>query len=241
MKLDYTQDSAGMYKLRKSDFDDIALMILREHLASMVDIPQEVDIGYLIKDCFFLNVHSKHLSADKSVLGLVAFEDTRIPCYDLSFSPAVLDLCAGDIVVDLSLSGRRQFPRRRFTLAHELSHWILHRSYHSPINQEFALRKESYVSCDSSTIESVSVMMKSDFDREEWQANSLAASLLMPKFPFLQIAHEKLRRYFGDAAEVYNKADNPTNYYEAVGILATVFNVSIKATEIRLDNLNLLA
>lgn len=31
MKLNYEQEANGMYKLRKPDFDDIALELLREH------------------------------------------------------------------------------------------------------------------------------------------------------------------------------------------------------------------
>jgi hypothetical protein len=111
-----------MYKLHKPDFDDIALELLRKHLSTVIDIPCEIDINYLIRDCLYLDVYSKRLSPDKSVLGLVAFDDTTIPCYDLHFNPTTFDVYAGNIVIDLSLSGQRQLPRRRFTLAHELSH-----------------------------------------------------------------------------------------------------------------------
>jgi hypothetical protein len=45
-----------MYKLHKTDFDDIALMLLQEYLASVVDRPREVDINYLSKDCLYLDL-----------------------------------------------------------------------------------------------------------------------------------------------------------------------------------------
>lgn len=85
MKLNDEKKANGMYKLHKTDFDDSALTLLREHLASMVDSPREVGINYLIKDCLYLDIFCKHLSADKSILGLVAFEDTTTPCYNLHF------------------------------------------------------------------------------------------------------------------------------------------------------------
>ena len=94
MKLNYEQEANGMYKLRKPDFDDIALELLREHLATAIDSPCEIDINYLIRDCLYLDVYSKHLSPDKSVLGLVAFDDTTIPCYDLHFNPTTFDVFA---------------------------------------------------------------------------------------------------------------------------------------------------
>ena len=92
MKLEYEQEDNGMYKLYKPDFDDIALMLLREYFPSLVDLPGEIDVNYLVKDCFYLDMYSKNLSADKSVLGLIAFSDTRISCYDLRFSPYIREI-----------------------------------------------------------------------------------------------------------------------------------------------------
>ncbi|OJU09171.1 MAG: hypothetical protein BGN88_08445 [Clostridiales bacterium 43-6] len=241
MKLSYEQEPNGMYKLHKTDFDDIALMLLREYLASVVDSPGEVDINYLIKDCLYLDVYCKNLSANKSILGLVAFEDTTIPCYNLHFEPTTFDLVAGNIVLDMSLSGQRQLPRRRFTLAHELSHWILHRSYHSPSNQVFALKKVGYLPCGESEISIKKKALVTESDKEEWQANSLAAAILMPKFAFLHCAYQELRQHFGTGAAVFSETVDHDKYKAAVGNIAAVFNVSFQATEIRLDQFNLIA
>jgi len=240
LKLNYGQESNGMYKLNKPDFDNIALALLREHLANVIDSPREVDISHLIKDCLYLDVYSKHLSPDKSVLGLVAFEDTTIPCYDLHFNPTTVDIVAGNIVIDLSLSGQRQLPRRRFTLAHELSHWVLHRSYHSPINQVFALKKVNYLPCGDADIAIKKKALLTDSDKEEWQANSLAAAILMPKFSFLQCAHQEIRRQYGALNSSISDMDDPERYRSTVENIAGVFNVSFQATEIRLDQFDLI-
>ena len=56
MVLDYPQYPNGMYRLYKRDFDNIALMIMKEYLPGSVDKIGEVDINYLIKECLFLNV-----------------------------------------------------------------------------------------------------------------------------------------------------------------------------------------
>ena len=240
MNLNYGQESNGMYKLNKSDFDNIALVLLRGHLATVIDSPHEVDINYLIKDCLYLDVYSKHLSPDKSVLGLVAFEDTTIPCYDLHFNPTTIDIVAGNIVIDLSLSGQRQLTRRRFTLAHELSHWVLHRSYHSPINQVFALKKVGYLPCGDTEIAIKKKALMTDSDKEEWQANSLAAAILMPKFAFLQCAHQEIKRQYGASKSPINDMDDPDRYRSTVENIAGVFNVSFQATEIRLDQFDLI-
>jgi len=230
-----------MYKLGKADFDDIALLLLREYLAVVVDRTCEVDINFLIKDCFYLDVFSKHLSANKSILGMIAFDDAEIPCYNLRFEPTTFKAIAGNIIIDLCLSGKQHIPRRRFTLAHELSHWILHRSYHSPTNQVFAFKKTGYLSCGEASVEVRNKKLKEESDREEVQANSLAAAILMPKFAFLTIAHEQLRHFFGASATTFIESEDPAKYREAIISIASAFNVSLQATEIRLDQFDLLA
>lgn len=238
MILEYPQYANGMYQLRKKDFDNIARMIMKEYMPGNIDIFREIDINYLIKECLYLTVKSKNISADKSVLGLIAFEDATVPCYDLSFNPIKVDLCAGDILIDLSLSGNRNIPRRRFTLAHEASHWILHRSYHSPTNQKYEFRKPYLVSLGSD-IERRFRRFETENDEEEWQANSLAAALLMPKIAFAECACIEIQRVFGKDVSCLIE-DFSDEFDEVVGSIANIFNVSKQAALIRLEQLELL-
>lgn len=239
MVLDYPQYPNGMYRLGKNDFDDIARDVLKEYMPGVVDSQQEIDINYLIKECLFLTVRSKNITADKSVLGLIAFEEATVPCYDLGFNPVKIDLQAGDILIDLSLSGNQSLPRRRFTLAHEASHWILHRSYHSPTNQKFEFRKP-YNSSLASDIERRIHRFETETDREEWQANSLAAALLMPKIAFMKTALREIERMYGyEQYPLMN--DGSDEYSEVIQRIASVYNVSRQATEIRLEQLEIIA
>lgn len=238
MVLDYPQYPNGMYRLYKRDFDNIALMIMKEYLPRSVDKIGEIDINYLIKECLFLNVRSKNITADKSVLGLIAFEDVTVPCYDLSYRPIVLDLSAGDILIDMSLSGNRNIPRRRFTLAHEASHWILHRSYHSPTNQKYEFRKP-YLKTLSRDLERSFTGFKTENDEEEWQANSLAAAVLMPKIPFVEYTLNEIQRAFGEDID-YLIDDQSEDYVMVIENIASMFNVSRQAVKIRLEQLDLL-
>jgi Zn-dependent peptidase ImmA (M78 family) len=183
-------------------------------------------------------VRSKNITADKSVLGLIAFEDAKVPCYDLAYRPIELDLSAGDILIDMSLSGNRNIPRRRFTLAHEASHWILHRSYHSPTNQKYEFRKP-YIKTLGKNIERKFTGFKTESDEEEWQANSLAAALLMPKMPFMEYALNEVQRVCGGGNDYFIE-NQSEDYIMAIENIAGVFNVSRLATEIRLEQLGLL-
>ena len=93
------------------------------------------------------------------------------------------------MLIDFSLCGKDCRARRRYTQAHELSHWICHRSYHSPDNRCYEFRKNSFIACRTENIESYrrnDFSQRTDSDWEEWQADSLAAALLMPKVTFIQ-------------------------------------------------------
>lgn len=236
MKLEYEQYANGMFKLHKNDFDDIALAVLKEYALGIVDSPRAVDINQIIKECLFLNVKSKYITADKSILGLIAFDEASLPCYDLSFNKMILELQAGDIVIDMLLSGKMMKYRRRFTLAHEASHWILHRTYHSPINQPFEFRKP-YEESFAVNIEKKYKAIFTDTDREEWQANSLAAAILMPKVTFMEAAYES--RFAKERANGKIVIDDPDEYTEFLEYLSSIFEVSRQAADIRLEQLDL--
>ncbi len=90
--------------------------------------------------------------------------------------------------------------RQRFTIAHELGHILLH---HNPNEESF---KE------------VDFRKNNSFDERETQANSFAASLLMPRTK---------------ATEIWYKLQDVDNF-------ADIFQVSKQAASIRLENLGLI-
>lgn len=237
MRLNYPQYDNGMFILNKSDFDNIASMILKEYLPDVINKPCVVDINYIVKECLYLNIYSKNITADKSVLGLIAFENALLPCFDLAYNKIDMKLQAGDIVIDLSLSGKWMKFRRRFTLAHEASHWILHRSYHSPTNQPYEFRKP-YEETFASNIEKKYITLFSDTDREEWQANSLAAALLMPKGAFLEAAFSYKEIEVDDEGKII--FDDLQEYINYLHFLSSIFEVSRQAAEIRLEQLGVI-
>lgn len=108
--------------------------------------------------------------------------------------------------------------RKRFTIAHELGHFALHRNKKKDtvfVDKDFIIKK--YRSNKSYT----EVELK-----QEQEANAFAASLLMPKnFVFEEICKEQVRNL-------------PES--ELIAALAEVFNVSLPAMTFRLANLNIL-
>jgi hypothetical protein len=163
-----------MYILNKDQMDDIAAMLLREYMPSALEYARPVDIDALAEEGLFLTIKNKTLGMGNSILGLTAFEDVKgIPCCDEMFRPTTIDLEAGTVLIHSWLGGYQNRARRRFTVAHECSHWVLHRSYHSPTNQKYTLRTQRfpYIACRSTDIEREHPGPRTDDEWEEWQAD----------------------------------------------------------------------
>lgn len=106
--------------------------------------------------------------------------------------------------------------RQRFTIAHELGHFILHTNS----SDELFIDKEYLVKYRKDKPYTNGEL------RQELEANAFAAALLMPK---VFIAEELEKSEYADLAEV-----------KLIEKLAKVFNVSVPAMTYRLTNLNIL-
>lgn len=88
-------------------------------------------------------------------------------------------------------------PRRRFTIAHELGHWVLHQPELST-NQELAVLYRRPIG-------------REENDRIEQEANCFAANLLVPEGLLRDVIHSKKSESFEGSRNAY---------------LAKIFNVS---------------
>ena len=238
MELHYPRKDNGMFILNKNQIDDIATMVHKEYMPQVLEHPQPVDIDALVVDGLFLNLEHKTLGYNDAVLGVTAFHDVDdVPCLDDMFRPITTSMKEGTILIHSWLQGYQNRPRRRFTVAHECSHWILHRTYHSPDNQRFTFRTQRwspYIACRSANIEKKQHILTTDEDWEEWQADTLAAALLMPFATFNWVAGRLVKNYCGKR---YLTDRVNREYIEIVEEVANEFRVSKTAAEIRMKQL----
>lgn len=107
--------------------------------------------------------------------------------------------------------------RKRFTIAHELGHFMLHRDDSADtvfVDKDFIVKYRSNKSYSEIEL------------RQEQEANAFAASLLMPKeLIFEELSKQRLR----------NMSES-----ELIEELAEIFDVSIPAMTFRLSNLSIL-
>lgn len=126
--------------------------------------PKVVPIEEMIELHYGIILQYRNLSKKGHKHGITVFEDSIIPIYDDAnkrYEPIVVK--DGTILIDKRLLASNKNNRLRFTLAHELAHYILHSEYYLEM-QELASK----------------ISTESDF-RTEKEADELGAAILMPQ------------------------------------------------------------
>lgn len=174
--------------------------------------PRAVPLEKIIEDIFGLSIEYMRLTEAGNELGRMIYDSG----YSTRFNPEIdnyelVAVTEGTILIEaMLLDNPRLYGRFRFTLAHELAHWILHKKLFSGTGVAAATYKSD--KCTDNAI--------------EWQANYLAKAILMP------VGHVK-RGFYGARAESITEN-------QSILKLASLFEVSKQAMEIRLNELGLI-
>ena len=127
MKFVYPMRRDGLFILRSEDYDDIAQQVLQEHAPIRLSKVGILDIEQLA-EALDLVIGEEYLSKDGSILGVISFGDTVEEYFDHAFQPKRVKLGQGQILIDPRLRTRENYGRRRFTIAHEIGHWLTQRT-----------------------------------------------------------------------------------------------------------------
>ena len=242
MKLDFERKSNGMYIISRVGMDKVAREFLSEYAPNALTKAEPVGISSIAEEHLGLTLKYQNLSPNGEISGLVTFGDTEYDCYDRMFRPVKLEIADGTILIDVSLSKEISYPRRRYTIAHEVSHRLLHRSYRSPSNKQFSFRGKhgALIACRAGNIERPydDGGTKTDPEWEEWQADALAAAILMPKDTFGPLAETMIHSRTG--TRFLSQATPREIRQDIIKRIAGAFVVSHRATEIRLKHLKLM-
>lgn len=231
----------GLYLLNRQNIEEIATGILEERMPTVLNSPCAVNIKCLAEEKYGLDIQHYFLTYDSSILGLIAFAHENITVMDNTFHKIITEIDEGTVIIERTLMGRSNFCRYRFTLAHKVSHWLIHRPFHSPTNKQYECRtaNQSYIACRSADIENKKHINRDDTDWQEWQADSLAAALLMPRNTFtdacMKISSELGIRF----SQLQSAKIEKCVAYTFVKKLAELFQVSATAVSIRLKNLGI--
>ncbi|OAT15772.1 hypothetical protein M979_3220 [Buttiauxella noackiae ATCC 51607] len=158
---------------------------------------------------------------------------------DENYTSVIGSMDSKNNIIKISSSLELNSPRWRFTLAHEIGHYIFHHGYmlKNTIDEHIDI------------IDNYSILdfkLSSNLYRKlEWQANMFANSLLMPRYDVINSMAELIKQldihnFNNGIIYVDNQHCNIHNYNYIITKLKKEFNVSATIVEIRLKQLRVL-
>ncbi len=252
LKISFRRKKNGVPILNKKEIEEIALSLLLDYDPSVLDKPASLDIDHFAECYAGLEMDYHDLTHNQSILGMMVFNDCKVPVYDAEKNkPKLIFAKEGTAIIDNSLLKEEQIRRGRFTVGHETSHWILHRQKFAINKNQMSLfenleEEKPVIKCRTCDIENSAYLKrqteKDDDDWLEWQADYLSSALLMPKRTFTGVVIEKFKNmgirngYYELGTDINLDLWAESLPYE----LADLFDVSYTAAKIRLRNLGLI-
>ncbi len=246
LQLDFRKKKNGVPILSQLEIDNIAEGLLMDYDPKLLKEPTSLDIELFSETYAELEMDYKDLTPDQSTLGATVFTDGEMPVYDMKRGKwDTVTVEEGTVIIDNSLLNPDQLRRGRFTLGHEIGHWLFHRHMFVVDKNQLTLfdsvppKKESYIKCRSSDIENPGGKIKTDDDWMERHADYFAAALLMPKTTFKK-AVQKMFMQVGLLDSHYRLGTDHDLDLWALFLprdLADIFDVSTAAARIRLKKL----
>ena len=241
MELNYKQRANGMYILYKEDIEQIATDTLKEFSPQNLDYPSALDTDSFLVDHLGLLLKERYLGipGKESVLGLTGMCDSAdVVTLDNRCRPTVVEENYGTVVISTALNSVNNKGRKRYTKVHEGAHWLLHKDYYRKL-EESSHPGSGVVACRN--VERYIPKQRDEKNWIEWQADSLAASILMPRTVFYQYCRELLR-HAGVPRGYLNEGNygDKLIFQEIVPDLMTAFGVSSRAAQIRMVHLGLI-
>jgi Zn-dependent peptidase ImmA (M78 family) len=223
--------------------DGFAEAVVGDFAPERLNVPGSLDVESFLKDYLGLKIEYRKISYLTQTLGLTAFSDGYVQINDdITDKPALVPVKKGTVVIDTSLLKSKYPYRLRFTLAHEGSHWLLHRKAFEENNpfKSVGVSENQQLAAKKGRVDySRSLKDKTDCDTIERQADFLAAAILMPR-PALREEFRDFFRIYGEKprqlARLSGKQDE--FYSELLPLyVSKTFNVSYNAARIRLEKL----
>lgn len=191
--------------LKKDAIENYANGLLRRYIQESGPIHGAVPVEQLVM-CLGLSLDYDNLSERFGVEGEI------LGCINMK---------SQEIFIEASLlpeeNPSAQEGRYRFTVGHEIGHWILHRDVANRTSPQPSLKeKQATLICTASQTK----------PRVEWQADYFATCLLMPRFWIQKVIDQR------------NLRSQPSE--EIIRHISGVFEVSKLATKIRLEELEVI-
>ncbi|AOZ73116.1 hypothetical protein BK816_07275 [Boudabousia tangfeifanii] len=208
----------------KPALDARAQAVLRDYDPDLLRAPGALDVEHFAEFHLGASLQYEPLSPDGDILGLTCLEDTQVQVWDETrTTPLVRQGLADMIFLDETAEEGSCNGRKRFTLAHECSHLILHKPL--AILGDFPSMLVN--SQSKHTVEMRDGDARGEDWWVEWQADNMAAYLLMPT-PAIKAALREVMAYDRGRGCVD---------FDGIATLCDIFEVSHQAMGMRLKGL----
>ena len=153
----------------KATLESIARHIISQYDGSLLAAPAPIPVESIMEKVYGLKMDFQFIRNNGRVLGETVFEDMAVPIYERVNQEGykLIPVTAGTVIIDASLINNRGDGRFRYTCAHELAHWVIHKGFYTQSGETAAMTKAVKSSESDKTIER--------------QADRLGSYLLMPK------------------------------------------------------------
>lgn len=200
----------------------MAVRALDELMPGCSEAPEPTDL-YRMAELLGLTVIDGYLSPRGDILGMTVFGEGLVEYVTPQLELKCRVVSEGTIFLmpDSSL-------RRRFTFAHEISHWLLHKNVFGCGRQALRClcREEALFG---------NFCPKSAEDWLEWQANSMGSSLLMPVAAFCRAVYDANPHF--SARPYLTEGIDAHSCEKTIDHICRTFLVSRTAARIRLRQL----
>ena len=173
--------------------------IVNDFALECLNNPIPIDVDRFLEYYLHLNVDYRRICHNKKILGMTAFDEGTVDvvCEETG-QREEMPVTTGTVIIDTSLTTKRNEPRRRFTMMHEGGgHWLLHRKAFASDNPfgPAGIYDNQYLAAKEGRMDySRSKKEKTDIDRMERQADFLASVILMPR-PALRVAYRDFFKF----------------------------------------------
>lgn len=222
-----------MKALSRSDIEQIAAQVI----AAYRKLPQlsgkeiyKIDPEILCKDLLNLSIDYKHLSPTGTILGLTSYAEVEIEVFEDDDTLSVCFLDGKTVLIERDLKeNEKQRGRCNFTVIHEAGHQIYRMLFPADYGAKPQHKTVHFYRTDAEKKRHMT-------DWEEWQANTLASAILLPKELI-----EQAMFLFGVESKIkmLNKIFAPNDYRKFTDI-AKFLGSSKTALAIRMKQFGLL-
>jgi Zn-dependent peptidase ImmA (M78 family) len=223
--------------------DAYAESVVTDFAPELLYTPGIINTDAFIEYYLGLQTEYHRICYDRKVLGMTVFNDGFIQvANEETGAPEALPVTKGTVVLDTSLTTKRNLPRLRFTMTHEGIHWLVHKEAFSECNPvvHIGAYENQYLAAKEGRIDySRSRNERTDIERIERQADFLASAILMPR-PALRAAFREFFRRHNEKPVRIIKGASAIDDSFAVQLpeyIAALFGVSKRAALIRLEKL----